>query len=254
MQGKLRRFYIEKIPDDRDLILMAEKESNHIQRVLRMKKGDRIIVFDGTGTEFEATIEKASYKQVWARITKDLFQRPLSPLKITLAQAFVKGPALDFILQKTTELGVNEIVFFSSERTVVKVSTENLDKKMIRWQEIIRSASRQCGRAFLPDLRPPVTFEEFVKGRADKGTLRLILWERERKDSVKGLLKSVHPAPHVIALIGPEGGFSDNEIRLAKNYDFRIISLGKRVLRSDTASLALLSILQYEWGDLSLSL
>jgi len=250
----VRRFFVEKIPYHADLILIPEKEANHITKVLRMKEGDRIIIFDGKGKEFESIIDKVSYKEVWVRIIKNLSSRPLSPLKITLAQAAVKGPALDYILQKATELGVNDVVFFYSERTVVKLNTDNLGKKMIRWQEIIKSASRQCGRAFLPDLKPPISFEDFVKGATNKNTLPLILWEREEKHTIKDLLKSVHPVPHVIVVVGPEGGFTDDEIHFAKRYDFRLLSIGRRVLRSDTASIALLSILQYEWGDLSLSL
>ena len=250
----MRRFFVEKIPYHADLILIPEKEANHITKVLRMKEGDRIIIFDGKGKEFESIIDKVSYKEVWVRIIKNLSSRPLSPLKITLAQAAVKGPALDYILQKATELGVNDVVFFYSERTVVKLNTDNLGKKMIRWQEIIKSASRQCGRAFLPDLKPPISFEDLIKGATNKNTLRLILWEREENHTIKDLLKSVHPVPHVIAVVGPEGGFTDEEIHFAKRYDFRLLSIGRRVLRSDTASIALLSILQYEWGDLSLSL
>jgi len=250
----VRRFFVEKIPYHADLILIPEKEANHITKVLRMKEGDRIIIFDGKGKEFESIIDKVSYKEVWVRIIKNLSSRPLSPLKITLAQAAVKGPALDYILQKATELGVNDVVFFYSERTVVKLNTDNLGKKMIRWQEIIKSASRQCGRAFLPDLKPPISFEDLIKGATNKNTLRLILWEREENHTIKDLLKSVHPVPHVIAVVGPEGGFTDEEIHFAKRYDFRLLSIGRRVLRSDTASIALLSILQYEWGDLSLSL
>ncbi|MBN1228023.1 MAG: 16S rRNA (uracil(1498)-N(3))-methyltransferase [Deltaproteobacteria bacterium] len=250
----MRRFFVEKIPYHTDLILIPEKEANHIKKVLRMKEGDRIIIFDGKGREFESIIDKLSYKEVWVRIIKNLSSQPLSPLKITLAQAVIKGPALDYILQKATELGVNDIVFFYSDRTVVKLSKGNLGKKMIRWQEIIKSASKQCGRAFLPGLKPPISFEDLVKGATNENTLRLILWEREENHTIKDLLQSVHPVPHVIAIVGPEGGFTDDEIDFAKSYDFRLLSIGRRVLRSDTASIALLSILQYEWGDLSLSL
>jgi len=125
----VRRFFVEKIPYHADLILIPEKEANHITKVLRMKEGDRIIIFDGKGKEFKSIIDKVSYKEVWVRIIKNLSSRPLSPLKITLAQAAVKGPALDYILQKATELGVNDVVFFYSERTVVKLNTDNLGKR-----------------------------------------------------------------------------------------------------------------------------
>ena len=218
-----------------------------------MKKGDKLLLFDGKGKEFESTIEKIFHKEVWVRRDKSISPTPPSPLKICLAQAFVKSPALDYLLQKTTELGVNDIQLFHSERTVVKVKPDHLAKKVIRWQEIVKSACRQCGRTVLPDLKLPVSFEDLVKNAAQENTLCLILWENEEKTDLKTLLRSMPPVPHIFAIVGPEGGFTADEINFAKKSGFKLISLGKRILRSETAAIALLSILQYEWGDLNFS-
>ena len=136
----MRRFFVDNIPYNDDLILMPAREATHIAKVLRMKKGDKLILFDGKGKEFESTIEKIFHKEVWVRRNKSISPTPLSPLKISLAQAFVKAPALDYLLQKTTELGVNDIQLFHSARTIVKVKPDHLAKKMIRWQEIVKSA------------------------------------------------------------------------------------------------------------------
>ena len=250
----MRRFFVDKIPYHPDLILIPAREAAHITKVLRMKKGDKLILFDGKGKEFESTIEKIFHKEVWVRTNKSISPTPSSsPLKISLAQSFVKAPALDYLLQKTTELGVNDIHLLHSERTVVKINLDNLGKKMIRWQEIVKSACRQCGRTVLPDLKIPMSFEESVKNAAQENTLCLILWENEEKTDLKTLLRSMPPVPHIFAIVGPEGGFTTDEINFAKKSGFKLISLGKRILRSETAAIALLSILQYEWGDLNFS-
>jgi len=124
---------------------------------------------------------------------------------------------------------------------------------MIRWQEILRSACRQCGRTVLPDLKTPVSFEDSVTNAVQENTLCLILWENEEKTDLKTFLRSMPQAPQVFAMVGPEGGFTTDEINFAKKSGFKLISLGKRILRSETAAIALLSVLQYEWGDLNLS-
>ena len=249
----MRRFFIDKIPFHTDLILMPVREAAHITKVLRMKKGDKLILFDGKGKEFESTIEKIFHKELWVRRNKSISPTLPSPLKICLAQALVKAPALDYLLQKTTELGVSDIHLLHSERTVVKINLDNLGKKMIRWQEILRSACRQCGRTVLPDLKTPVSFEDSVTNAVQENTLCLILWENEEKTDLKTLLRSMPQAPQVFAMVGPEGGFTTDEINFAKKSGFKLISLGKRILRSETAAIALLSVLQYEWGDLNLS-
>ena len=116
----------------------------------------------------------------------------------------------------------------------------------------MKSACKQCGRAIIPNLNHPLRFEEIIKNAPGKNTLKILLWENEDKADIKGLLKSMSPSLHIFAVVGPEGGFTEDEINLASEAGFHIVSLGNRILRAETAAVSLLSIIQYEWGDLSL--
>ena len=159
---------------------------------------------------------------------------------------------MDYLIQKVTELGISSIHPFYSERTVIKLKPEHIRNKMDHWMEIMKSTCKQCGRANLPDLNTPLPFEEIIKNKPDKKALKILLWEDEDKVDLKKLLRSMNPEPHVFAIVGPEGGFTPNEVNLAKDAGFHIVSLGKRILRTETAAVSLISIIQYEWGDLNL--
>jgi len=248
----LRRFFVENIIPGTNVLSITGKEARHIVNVLRMKKGETLILMDGKGQLFEATIEELHYKEVKAKINKPIPSPPPSPIEISLGQALIKSHPMDYLIQKVTELGISSIHLFYSERTVIKVKPDHLRKKMDRWIEIMKSACKQCGRSTLPILNPPLTFEELIKNAPDKNTLKILLWEYEGKVDLKKLLRSVSPLPHILAIVGPEGGFTQNEINLAREAGFQIISLGNRILRTETAAVSLISIIQYEWGDLGL--
>jgi len=248
----LRRFFVEKIIPGTDVLSITGKEARHILNVLRMKKGETLILMDGKGQLFEATIETLHYKEVKVRITKTIPPLPPSPVKISLAQALIKTHPMDYLIQKVTELGISSIHPFYSERTVIQLKSVHLKNKMDRWVEIMKSACKQCGRANLPDLNTPSPFEEIIKNKPDKKALKILLWEDEDKVDLKKLLRFMNPEPHVFAIVGPEGGFTPNEANLAKDAGFHIVSLGKRILRAETAAVSLISIIQYEWGDLNL--
>ncbi|GAG08590.1 unnamed protein product, partial [marine sediment metagenome] len=159
---------------------------------------------------------------------------------------------MEYLIQKVTELGIGAIHPFYSERTVIKLKPEQLKNKMDRWMEIMKSACKQCGRVTLPTLNAPLPFEELINTVPNKKTLKVLLWEDEDKADLKRLLTSMSFEPHVFAIVGPEGGFTSNEVNLAKDAGFQIISLGNRILRAETAAVSLISIIQYEWGDLNL--
>ena len=248
----MRRFFVEKIIPGTDVLSITGKEARHILNVLRMKKGETLILMDGKGQLFEATIETLHYKEVKVRITKTIPPLPPSPVKISLAQALIKTHPMDYLIQKVTELGIHSIHPFYSERTVIKLKPEHIRNKMEHWMEIMKSACKQCGRANLPDLNTSLPFEEIIKNKPDKKALKILLWEDEDKVDLKKLLRFMNPEPHVFAIVGPEGGFTPNEANLAKDAGFHIVSLGKRILRAETAAVSLISIIQYEWGDLNL--
>jgi 16S rRNA (uracil1498-N3)-methyltransferase len=248
----LRRFFVEKIIPTGGFLSITGKEARHIRNVLRMKKGEMLILMDREGQSFEATIGEVQYKEVKVTITKTLPSLPSSPVKISLAQALIKSHPMEYLIQKVTELGIHSIHPFYSERTIIQLKSAHLKNKMDRWMEIMKSACKQCGRVTLPDLNTPLMFEEMIKDAPDTKTLKILLWEDEDKVDLKRLLTSMSSAPHVFVIVGPEGGFTLNEINLAKDAGFHIVSLGNRILRAETAAVSLLSIIQYEWGDLNL--
>lgn len=249
----MRRFLVDKIIPTTGLVSITGKEATHISRVLRMEKGDTLVIMDGKGNLFESTIENIHYKEVKVKINKGIPPLPSSPIEISLGQALIKSHPMDYLIQKTTELGISSIALFYSERTVIKSKPDHLRNKMDRWMEIMKSSCRQCGRATLPTLNPPLPFEEIIKNAPGKKTLRILLWENEDKTDLKKVLRSTRPLPHILTMVGPEGGFTGNEINLARQAGFKIVSLGKRILRTETAAVSLVSIIQYEWGDLNVS-
>lgn len=248
----MRRFFVEKIIPTGGFLSITGKEARHIVTVLRMKKGETLILMDREGQSFEATIEAVHYKEVKVRITKTIPPLPPSPIEMSLAQAIIKSHPMEYLIKKVTELGIGSIHPFYSERTVIKLKPEQLKNKMDRWMEIMKSACKQCGRVTLPTLNTPLPFEELINTVPNKKTLKVLLWEDEDKADLKRLLTSMSFAPHVFAIVGPEGGFTSNEINRAREAGFQIISLGNRILRAETAAVSLISIIQYEWGDLNL--
>jgi 16S rRNA (uracil1498-N3)-methyltransferase len=248
----MRRFFVEDIPGEGGLVFLTGKEANHIRNVLRMKRGDRLIVMDGKGQLFEAIIEELHHKGVRGKIIKALPPPPPPPIEIHLAQALIKSRPMDSLIQKATELGVGSITPFASERTAVRIRPEHLSRKMDHWEEIMKAACKQSGRPNLPTLNPLLAFEKLIRNAQSQGTLKVLLWEAEKEADLKGLLRSAVQLPRIVAIVGPEGGFTPKEIRLARDAGFRIVSLGSRILRSETAAITLVSIMQYEWGDLSL--
>ncbi len=237
-----------------DAISITGKEARHITNVLRMKKGEKLTLMNGKGHLFESTIETLHYKEVKVKINKSIPPLPPSPIEISLAQALTKAGPMNYLIQKITELGISSIHLFSSQRTIIRLKPDHLENKMGHWMEIMKSASKQCGRAILPEVNPPLPFGELIKSVPDKKTLKLLLWENEDKTDLKKLLRSMSPLPRIFVIIGPEGGFTPNEINLAREAGFQTISLGKRILRAETAAMSLVSIIQYEWGDLNLTL
>ena len=248
----MRRFFVEKIIPTGGFLSITGKEARHIVTVLRMKKGETLILMDREGQSFEATIEAVHYKEVKVRITKTIPPLPPSPIEMSLAQAIIKSHPMEYLIKKVTELGIGSIHPFYSERTVIKLKPEQLKNKMDRWMEIMKSACKQCGRVTLPTLNTPLPFEELINTVPNKKTLKVLLWEDEDKADLKRLLTSMSFEPHVFAIVGPEGGFTSNEINRAREAGFQIISLGNRILRAETAAVSLISIIQYEWGDLNL--
>jgi len=248
----MKRFLVEAIEPSMDRLTITGREARYINNVLRMKKGQELIIMDGKGLSFACAIEKVSYQEVTVRIKGPLPPQLSSPIRITLCQAIIKAQAMDYVIQKATELGVGAIRLFFSERTLIKIEPPRTAAKMSRWREIMKSACRQCNRADLPNLKPPVPFEEMLESAPKNDIFKILLWENEENLGLKEIFNRPSPPPHIWAVVGPEGGFAPDEIDAARKSGFLTVSLGNRILRADTAALSLLSIIQYEWGDLSL--
>jgi 16S rRNA (uracil1498-N3)-methyltransferase len=175
---------------------------------------------------------------------------PPSPVEITLCQALLRSHSMDLIIQKTSELGVDRVLPFVSERTIVKPDEEAFANKLRHWREIALSATKQSGRLKPADIGPFSTFSELMALWREEEIMKIALWEDESVHNLKSLLRSTRPSRRAVGLIGPEGGFSNEEIEEAREAGFVSASLGHRILRSETAAVTLVALLQYEWGDL----
>jgi 16S rRNA (uracil1498-N3)-methyltransferase len=248
----LRRFFVEEIRADNGTCLISGSEAKHISNVLRMRAGDRFILMDGRGYRFQAVIESTSSKGVRAILEKPLPKPPPSPVHITLCQALTKSRAMDYLLQKTSELGVDRVVPFYSERTTVRYKKERLVNKMRHWREIAISAAKQCGRSTPVAIDSPISFGAVMEKWRGQNALKVVLWEEEESKDLKSLMKLSPSADNFVGMIGPEGGFAEEEINIARNAGFIVASLGHRILRADTAAITTVAIVQYELGDLNI--
>lgn len=224
---------------------LDEKASHHIARVLRMYVGDKLTVFNGEGGEYNAVITKIDKKGVDVQIIDFLLRDAESPLDIYLAQGIARGEKMDFIVQKAVELGVKKIIPIITERCNVRLNQEREDKRLQHWQSVIISACEQSGRNILPTILPPMTLMEWLPQiTAD---VNFVL-APAAPDKLPELTFSKHKS--VAILIGPEGGLSVEEIELAKQHGFLGLNLGPRILRTETAPLAAITIFQCLYGDM----
>ena len=242
------RFYVPRPQIEKGMLKIEGDEVRHIRRVLRLKRGDEIVVFDGSGTEYEGTIVEEGPSAVVMKIQNIFSSETESPLEITLAQSLLKKDRMDYLIQKATELGVKEIIPFTSSRSVPLIEKSERLKRHHRWERIAAEASKQCGRGVVPKIEPLQDYSEVFES-ASEDSLRLILWEREGT-RLKEVLKGSEENRKIFFIIGPEGGLTQEEVDQAKRNRFTPVHLGRRILRSETASLGLVSILQYVWGDI----
>lgn len=238
------RFFI--FPDQviDPLITVSGDDVRHIATVLRMKMGDELLLCDGTGTEYQAKIVQVGRAEIRAEIVSRSKREIRQPL-ITLVQGLPKSDKMDWIVQKSTELGVAAIIPLETERTIVKIRDE--EKRVSRWQKIAREAAMQSNRPDIPQVGHIQSFSDFLLTLSpERRTLLLLPWE-EGTEPMKNILRQIPGIMNVIVLIGPEGGFSAQEAEMAKERGFHLVSLGPNILRTETAALAVLSMIGYEF-------
>ena len=228
-----------------DSCLLSEDAVNHVGRVLRMKEGEQIILFDGSNHIFHARLQAVEKKQIIAKIESGELDDRESPLAIHLGQVISRGDRMEFTIQKSVELGVKTITPLWSERCGVKLNDERQDKKLQQWQKIAIAACEQCGRNEIPEIRPMMKLTDWCKEQDNM--LKLNLHPRAKY--------TIRQLPHippegVRLLIGSEGGLSAEEIQMTEKEGFTEVLLGKRVLRTETASLAAITAVQVCFGDI----
>jgi 16S rRNA (uracil1498-N3)-methyltransferase len=242
---RLTRVYVESsLVPDTDLVL-PEAAAYHVARVLRLREGATIAAFDGSGSEFRCEVLEVRGDDVRVRVGARTAGLAESPLRITLVQAVSRSERMDWTLQKATELGVRSIAPVLSARSVVRLDDRQAGRKLRHWQAIVAAACEQCGRSTVPEVRPPQELSRFLAASARDGQ-RFVL-SPTGPSSLAGL-SSV--GTRVELLIGPEGGFDDVELERAAAAGFVPVRLGPRVLRTETAGIVALTILQALWGDL----
>jgi len=224
--------------------LLSREEARHIMSVLRLRVGDEVEAFDGEGRVYRARIEKLSRAQGMLNLVERIIAAGEEALFVELFLGLAKGEKMDFVVQKATEIGILSFNAFSSSRSIPKWDSQKAGSRLQRWRRISREACKQCGRNVLPEIHGVMDFHEALKS-GQRSPRRYIFWEEEKETSLKDILKSSGESKHVCCMIGPEGGFSTQEIEEARSAGFIPVGLGQRILRLETAALVVLSVLQY---------
>ncbi len=225
---------------------LGVERTRYLSRVLRLRTGDTIAVFDGAGREFEATIARIDKADATLRIGAALAPVAESALEVHLVQGVSRGERMDFVVQKATELGIQSISPVLTEHGVVRLDATRAAKRQEHWQKVAAGACEQCGRARLPRVDLPTPLKHWFGRQSSDTATDLIL----RPGAATSLRDLDDPLSGIRLLVGPEGGFSDSEYLDAEAAGFLAVSLGARILRTETAAVAALAVLQSRWGDL----
>ncbi len=248
---QMPRFFVspEAVDKSAGQISITGEDVNHIKNVLRLARGDKLEISDGAGEEFGAVIDKLEKDRITALISEVRPNSTEPPLEVTIYQGIPKADKMDYIIQKCVELGVGRIVPVITERTIVRFAGgKEASAKTARWQKISLEASKQCGRGRIPAVSIPIAFEKALED-ARGCDLRIIPYELENTNSLARCLADGKYRSAAV-FIGPEGGFAEEEVRKAEDSGILPVTLGPRILRTETAGLAVLSILMYELGDM----
>jgi 16S rRNA (uracil1498-N3)-methyltransferase len=250
-----RRFFAapKQFAPDGAMIVLEAEEARHLRDVLRLNRGDEVFVFDGEGREFRCVIESSGREGATLKIVDEVEpERPESLLQLTLAIALLKGEKFDLVVQKATELGVQRIVPVVTKRADVRLRDDDDEiRRVARWRRIAQEACKQSGRARVPEIDRVVAFASFIERvPSDAGEWRVMFAERGG-DGLVEKIKNLQAQPGAVtALIGSEGGWTDEEIKLAQDTGWSVVTLGGRTLRAETAAIAVTALLQHAFGDL----
>ena len=233
----MRRFFVPPQNIDGDTVVLSGPQSHHLRSVLRLQPGDNIELLDGTGSVYLTEILTITNTSIKGRITGRRQENHTSPFPLTLAQGILKGKRMDLILQKATELGVDTLIPLMTRYCQQQ---KNMDRRIQRWHRVMLEACKQCGRSFPMHITPAVRLQDLP---VESFTYPVFCWEEEAQASIR---PELFTAPgKVLLLIGPEGGFHEQEVQWAQDTGFHSVTLGPLVLRSETAAIAGVGIIQY---------
>jgi 16S rRNA (uracil1498-N3)-methyltransferase len=253
----MQRFFVSPEAFERQPVVLTGPQAHQVRRVLRMRLGERAVLLDGRGWACDGLLIAVNEADVRFQVLRRWQESGEPRTQITLLQAVLKGERFGWMLQKGTEVGVSAFMPVICERNVVD-DMEAVEDKRERWERIIHEAAEQSGRAFLPQLLPAQLFQQAIQLGSlpsiagASAPLRLMLWEEEQKASLSGALADCNFASgaRIQILVGPEGGFTEEEVRLARNYGIRTITLGPRILRAETAGVVAAAIILHEAGEM----
>ena len=226
-------------------VMLDERATEHVARVLRMRAGDTVVLFNGDGRDYPSTLKHCEKREVRAHVDDAVDVDTESPLRLVLAQALVSGSKMDLVMQKAVELGVHAIVPLTTERGTVQLDERRAEKRLAHWQGVVVSACEQCGRSLVPQVSPLQSLSEWTGSLNEDGALRLALLPNADK-RVRDLRLGT---TQVLLAVGPEGGFSKRDTAQLDHAGFTALGLGPRILRTETAGLAALATLQALHGD-----
>ena len=242
------RFFMTGASLGRGVAIVSGADANHI-KVLRMKIGDKIVICDGEGNDHHCRIANIKNGEVETEILKTEKNPGEASIKCTILAGLPKGERADFIVQKCTEMGASEIIFFMSERCVARIDEKSLPKKIARFSRIAEEAAKQSGRGIIPEISARGTFAEALD-IAMKSDLKLFMYETGERKTMKTAIEAAPDAKTAAIITGPEGGFEPFEAEIAAKLGFDICSMGSRILRCETAPMAALSAIMYHSGNL----
>ncbi len=239
------KFFVEKNQINNDMINIIGKDVKHIQRVLRYDIGDELTLCDGEGMDYQCKIIKFLDDKIITQIIDENKAYTEPNVKITIYQGLPKSDKMEYIIQKSVELGVDTIIPVAMKTSVVKIDdSKKEEKKVERWNKIAESAAKQSGRGAVPKVEGVMNFSQAIEHCKDS-ELKILLYEKEKKLTIHEIFDISNKYKSICVFIGPEGGITEDEIEKAKNANIRIVSLGDRILRTETVSTVILSILMY---------
>ena len=245
----LHRVYVPPESLRQSNVTLSPSVAHYIRHVLRLRVGDEITAFDGTGQECLIRLTSVAATHVQGERLALLAPTMLDPKPLILGQALPKGPKMDLIVEKCSELGLTTLVPLHTERTTVREASERLATKMTRWQRIAAAAARQCGRRTLLDVQPPMALRDFCM-RYRSAPVKLVCWEEERQQGIRQVLEKLACQSPIVTVIGPEGGLTIHEVEMARTEGFTTVSLGSHLFRTETSAIVLTGIVRYSLGDL----